>query len=192
MPTEPITRNMSVYAVYDEIATTVADAEGKLLVEGRFIKGTVAKLVRTSLGYVIELEYNGAPVYYDTVTVKFLTDKSPAGYRASLITSDGETELDSRAMDRHIVFSLSYGEMFRVDEADSLGEWWIYLLIALGGTLLGTLVTVTVVLIRRGRKKAAESTPEAESAPEAEPTTETEPTTEAETASEAEPTAEEL
>ena len=153
LPTGIITENLALYASYNEVATTVATEDSRVLAEGRFIKGTTLELVNSEIGYSLVFKLNGEEIHPSgLIKVKFLTDKDPAGYSASKRASDGAyAALDGTVSGKYIAFELEGSDIFVINavKTDALPTVAVVILSVLGGAILTSAAFVSAILIRK-------------------------------------------
>ena len=157
LPEGEITDNLTIYAEYKEIATTLATEGSSVLVEGQFVKGTTVRLESGERGYVIRFYLGDDEISVNVpYTVKFLTDGEPDGYAVTLTAASGERRNGEAVVSgRYLSFRLNPGDSFSVYEKDTAGgyEWLIITLSALGGIILTAAVFTTVILLRKRNTK---------------------------------------
>ncbi|MDE6598263.1 MAG: hypothetical protein K2K60_06460 [Clostridia bacterium] len=143
--------NMTVYAQYREIVTSLTDSENKVFAEGEFVRGTQVALVTVGEYFTVEFTLDGEKITVENVTVKYLVGKDAGNF--SVYKSDGK-ELDSFVSGRYVGFEFSSGEYFTLKEDATELPFWAWLLIGIGGTLtVAGITALTVYLVRKKRKK---------------------------------------
>ena len=155
LPTGNIDSNVTVYAEYDEIATTLVTDDGKALIEGSFVKGTVARLIKTERGYTVSLTLNGEEIVCDSYRVKFRTESEPGKYTLSFASADGSVRAaDAEISGRYLAFTLPAGEAFALNLKDeSLFATVMIAIISAVGGIAVCLLCVAVVSRTKKRKK---------------------------------------
>lgn len=82
--------NLTIYANYYEIATSVSVQNGRLLVEGKLDSRIQIQLVPAGESYTVTAEIEGTPVSLDGVTLKIKPEGDPATTILTVYQADGE------------------------------------------------------------------------------------------------------
>lgn len=116
--TAEINGNTVVYAEYSEAKTTVATADGKVLVEGLFHNDTEAELVRTGDYYSLKFTLNGKEIKITDCTVKFKKPTADGDYSVYTVSGGEAEKVESSVYGEYICFK-NGGKMFFVSENES-------------------------------------------------------------------------
>lgn len=147
-----VTGNLTVYAEYCEIATTVSDPEGKILAEGEFQKGTAVELIQLGDYYTLRFTYAGEEVTVGTVTVKFFAGDRAEDYSVQIVNGENP---DNEISGRYVCFSYTDGDYFcLVSRAGGGLPFWAWLLIGIGSTVaaVGAAGGTAFFILRKRRK----------------------------------------
>ncbi len=148
-----VNRNMTVYALYQEISTSLHDDSGNIFVEGEFVKGTVVETAQfgdyTSLKFVL----NGEEIIPQNVTVKVKADDAE-NCRVVIFDNGSEKEIFSTVSGDYLCFSYENGQYYKIIPIahESLPDWG-WLLIGASGMLVLCAITTGIVCAVRVKKK---------------------------------------
>ncbi len=145
---ENVNGNLTVYAEYREIVTSLADPENRIFAESEFVKGTEIELVKIGEYYTLKFTLDGEEITVENITLKYFVGDNAEKFNVS----DAEGQLlDYSVSGKYISFDFTSGNYFKVIEK-SRGSlpFWAWLLIGIGGTVaVSGLTVLTVYLIKK-------------------------------------------
>lgn len=149
---EPANGNITVYAEYCELVTTVKSADDKVLAEGEFHKGTVAEIVRIGEYYTLRFTYGGEEISVGDIKVKFFVGENAENYTVK--TADGETT-SAEASGKYVSFGYSDGEYFYLSEKSGAElPFWAWLLIGIGSAAaVAGIAALTLFLVKKKKQR---------------------------------------
>lgn len=148
--------NMTVYAVYNEIATSV-DFEARIFAEGEFVRGTVMKAEQVGEYTTLKFYLDGKQLDVGNVTVKIKTSE-PTNSSVFMLSGTNMRETEHGVSGEFVSFKYKVGDYFKiVTNANSELPFWAWLLFGIGGTLIlvGIAFAVTVVTRKKRTRKQA-------------------------------------
>jgi len=150
---EEINSNLNIYADYQEIATTLTDEDGKILVEGTFDADTQVALKTSPLGYYLEFTLHDQVVDVDKCTVKFFIGDNAKDYEV-VLSATGE-KIATEVSGKYLKFDVAANQAFTVEQvAKTSLPNWAWLLIGLGCGVVGVVIAVAVTCkIKKSKQK---------------------------------------
>ena len=150
---ENVNGNLTVYAEYREIVTSLTDSENRVFAEGEFVKGTEVALVKIGEYYTVQFTLDGEEITVQNITLKYLVGKNAEKFKAT--DAEGKP-LDCSVSGKYISFDFTSGDYFTVQERASADlPFWAWLLIGIGGTVAVAGISVLIVyLVKKKVKKS--------------------------------------
>lgn len=144
--------NLTVYAQYLEILTSVTDAENRVFAEGQFAEGTEVALTRIGEYATVKFTLDGVEITVENVTVKYFVGDEAENFTVS--DSEGKT-LDSTVSGKYLSFNFTSGNYFSVKEnsAKTL-PLWAWILITFCGTAIVVAGGAVLIVLAIKKKKA--------------------------------------
>ncbi|MDE7380118.1 MAG: hypothetical protein K2N14_03600, partial [Clostridia bacterium] len=145
---QSVNGNLTVYAEYREIATSLTDSENRVFAEGEFVKGTEVELVKIGEYNTVKFTLDGEEITVRNITLKYLVGENAEKF--GVTDAEGQP-LDCSVSGKYVSFDFTSGDYFTVKEQASLNlPFWAWLLIGIGGTVaVAGLTVLTVYLIKR-------------------------------------------
>lgn len=152
-----LSESLVVYARYREIATSLDAGDGRILVEGEFVKGTTVELLTLGECMTLRFTLDGEEISVGSVTVKLkLADPASEPF-ISLVDGEVYTPVERDVSGEYLRFAWSDGIYFTLQTPEKADlPFWTYLLMGGGAMLiLCGAVTGIVLGVRKKRKKKA-------------------------------------
>lgn len=155
---ENVNGNLTVYAEYLEILTSITDSENRVFVEGEFAKGTEVTIVNVGEYVTLKFTLEGEEITVEKVTVKYLVGDNAENF--TVYDLDGEI-VDSLVSGKYLAFDFTSGNYFWVMATPAKAlPFWAWLLIGIGATAVvlvgGALITVVIIRRKHGQAEALE------------------------------------
>lgn len=142
--------NLTVYAEYREMVTSLTDSENLVFAEGEFVKGSEITLVKIGDFYTVKITLDGEEVQVKNITLKYLVGDNAEKFTVK--GSNGNT-LSSTVSGKYISFKFTSGDYFSVEKYQSDIPFWAWLLIGIGVSVaVAGIAYLTVFLIRRKKR----------------------------------------
>lgn len=149
--------NMTVYAVYDEIATSI-ECDGMILAEGEFVRGTVVKMEQVGEYTTLKFYLDGKELDVGNVTVKVKTAE-PNNSSVIVLSGSTQNKVKHSVSGQFVSFEYNVGDYFKVvTDANAELPFWAWLLFGIGGTLVLTVIVVAITIVvkkKRVRKQTS-------------------------------------
>lgn len=146
--------NVTVYAEYCEIVTSLSDADNLIFAEGDFRTGTQVELVRVGDSYTLRFTLGGEPIDVGAVNVKFFVGDDAADYTVYLVDGQNKVAQDSAVSGGYLSFAWNGGYFCAEAEGASQLPYWAWLLIGVAVAAgAGAVAVGCTVLVKR--KKSA-------------------------------------
>lgn len=146
---ESVTENITVYAVYREIVTSVTDEENTVFAEGEFCSGTRVSVITVGEWRVLEFTLDGKIIAADGITVKYYVGDGAEKF--TVYGADGGV-IESTVSGKYLSFGYADGSYFTVKANSSVGiPFWGWLLIGIGSTAAVAAVSFAIYIIFKKR-----------------------------------------
>ncbi|MGM9681908.1 MAG: hypothetical protein ACI3XR_10450 [Eubacteriales bacterium] len=156
---QTLTENLVVYAGYREIATSLEAENGKLLVEGEFVKGTTVELLTLGECMTLRFTLDGEEIAVGPVTVKFRLPDPQSNAFISLVDGEAYSPVERKVSGAYLCFDWSDGIYFTLQTPEKTDlPSWAYLLMGGGAALVLCGAAIGIGMgVRKKSKKMKEN-----------------------------------
>lgn len=147
-----VTESTAIYAEYREIAVSLADEAGKVLVDGIFDAQTKVELIAQGGNFTLRFTLSGEQINPGTVIVRYLVGTDAADKIVYFVDGSEVTKQPSQVSGKYITFRYESGDYFYLGERGlaALPDWAWGLI---GGGIGAVAVAVVVGIIFLIKKK---------------------------------------
>lgn len=147
-----VNSNITVYASYQELLTSISSSDKSVFAEGEFIEGTSLKLITVGDYFKIEFYLNGKEIFPSDVTIKIFVGDNDA--RIYICNGKEEQITNSRNSGDYIEFKYDGGYFKIASKKSEDSSLFTGILIGSAGILAIGIVFVAVIsAIQKGKKK---------------------------------------